>query len=178
MSFLREPAGRDAWIGAAVAAVVAAALAVVLFVVVYPARSDHNGSAGTRVLSTDEQAAMKAASVQMVNLLSYTRKNFDADFARALAGTTGQLHTDLAQDKSSTLSQLNASKFDTKGTVTDVAVQSGDMKTGFAVLVVGEGYKIDDQGQQSAALPQRVILTMVDKNGKWLAANLQGLSLV
>lgn len=178
MSFLREPAGRAAWIAAAVAAVVAAVLAVVLFVVVYPARSDHHGSAGTRALTGDEQAAMKAASVQMVNLLSYTRKNFDADFARALAGTTGQLHDDLAQDKANTLAQLTASKFDTKGTVTDVALQSGDPKKGFIVLVVGEGFKVDDKGQAGAGLAQRVILTMVDKDGKWLASDLQGLNLV
>jgi Mce-associated membrane protein len=178
MSFLRGPAGRAAWIAAALAAVVAAALAVVLFVVVYPARSDHSSSAGTRALSADEQAAMKAASVQMVNLLSYTRPDFDADFARALAGTTGQLHDDLAKDKDNTLAQLKASKFDTKGTVSDVAVESGTPAKGLLVLVVAEGFKIDDKGQSSVGLPQRVELTMVRKDGKWLATDLKGLNLV
>ena len=178
MSFLRAPAGRAAWIAAAVAAVVAAALAVVLFVVVYPARSDHQRTAGSRAFSADEQAAMKAASVQMVNLLSYSRAHFESDFARALAGTTGQLRTDLSSDKAKTLSQLDASKFDTSGTVSDVALEGGDTSKGLLVLVVAQGYKTDDKGQKSAGLPQRVELTMVLQHGKWLASNLQALNLV
>lgn len=179
MSFPSRPAGRGAWAGAAIALVLAAALAVVLFAVAFPARSDARNSAGERALSADERAAMKAASVQMVNLLTYTRKNFDADFARALAGTTGQLHADLAKDKADTLGQLNQSKFDTKGTVTDVALESGgNAKSGLLVLVVAEGYKIDDSGRSSAGLPQRVELTMVEKGGRWLASDLKGLNLV
>ena len=178
MSFLRAPAGRAAWIAAGVAAVVAAALAVVLFVVVYPARADHRRTAGSRAFSADEQAAMKAASVQMVNMLSYSRAHFDADFARALAGTTGQLHTDLSGDKATTQSQLTSNKFDTSGTVTDVALEGGDTGKGLLVLVVAEGFKVDDKGQKSAGLPQRVELTMVRQHGKWLASDLQGLNLV
>ena len=178
MSFLRGPAGRASWIAAAVAVLVAAALAVVLFAVVYPARQRAHDTAGERALSSAERAAMRAASVQMVNLLSYTRKSFDADFARALAGTTGALHDDLAKDKANTLAQLNQNKFDTKGKVTDVALESGSAGKGFLVLVVAEGYKVDDTGQTGVGLPQRVELTMIDKGGKWLAADLKGLSLV
>lgn len=170
-------ASRAPWLTAAVLAIVAAALAVVLFVVVYPARDRHQNAGPAAGFTADEQAALKAASVQTVNLLTYSRAHFDADFARAMAGVTGQLKSDLEADKAKTLQQLTANKFDIKATVSDVALEGGSVSKGLLVLVVASGYRVDDKGTTSAAVPKRIELTMVRSHGTWLASNLQGIDL-
>jgi hypothetical protein len=175
---MAEPrASRVPWTAAAVLAVVAAALAVVLFVVVYPARDRHRAAGPASRFTSSEQAALKAASVQTVNLLTYSRAHFDADFARALAGVTGKLKSDLEADKAKTLQQLTANKFDIKATVSDVALEGGTPSKGLLVLVVASGYRVDDSGTSSAAVPKRIELTMVQRGGSWLASDLQGIDL-
>lgn len=177
MAFLRAPAARPPWIAAAVLAVVAVVLTVLLFAVVYPARDDHKDKTGASAFNSSEQAAMSAATTQTINLLTYNRKTFNADFARAVNGTTGQLKSDLQKDKANTLSQLTANKFDLKAQITDTALVSGSAKTGYLVLLVANGFRVDDKGTTSAAIPQRIQLTMNLVNGKWLASDLQGIDL-
>jgi Mce-associated membrane protein len=180
MAFLRAPAARRPWVVAAVLAVVAVVLAVLLVAVVYPARNDHNDANdpnNVKAFNSTEQAAISAATTQTINLLTYNRKSFDADFTRAVNGTTGQLKSDLQKDKANTLSQLNANKFDLKAQITDSALESGDAKKGYLVLLVANGFRVDDKGTTSAAIPQRIQLTMTLVNGKWLASDLQGIDL-
>ncbi|MGH8961192.1 MAG: hypothetical protein ACRDWT_08285 [Jatrophihabitantaceae bacterium] len=173
---MRAPAARPPWIVAAVLAVLAVVLAALLFAVVYPARHRHKDSAAAQ-FSSSEQAALSAATTQTINMLTYARKSFDTDFARALAGATGQLRSDLQKDKASTLTQLTTNKFDIKAQVTDTALESGDAAKGYLVLLVANGYRIDANGKQSAAIPKRIELTMVRVGGKWLASDLQGIDL-
>jgi hypothetical protein len=161
---------------AGVLAAVAVVLTVLLFVVVYPARNNHKDS-GDASFTSSEQGALSAATTQTINMLTYSRKTFTADFARALAGTTGQLKSDLQKDKANTLSQLTANKFDIKATVTDTALESGDSQKGYLVLLVANGYRVDDKGALSVAIPKRIQLTMVKVGGKWLASDLQGIDL-
>jgi hypothetical protein len=177
MASVREPLARPPWVAAGVLAVVAAVLAVLLFVVVYPARDRHEKAAPAAAFSSGEQAALKAAAVQTVNLRTYSRARFDADFARALAGVTGQLKSDLQKDKATTLVQLTKNKFDNKATVSDVALEGGSPVKGLLVLVVASGYRVDDTGKTSAAIPKRIQLTMVHSGSKWLASDLQGIDL-
>ena len=45
------------------------------------------------------------------------------------------------------------------------------------MLLVANGYRVDDKGTTSAAIPKRIELTMVKVGGKWLASDLQGIDL-
>lgn len=164
------------WITAAVLAAVAVILLVLLFVVVRPAADRHNRDTGA--FSSAESTAMKAAATEMVNLLTFSRKSFAADYQRALSGTTGQLHSDLAKDQANTLKQLTTNKLDIKADVTDVALETNAGSKGMLVLLIANGYRVADSGIPSPAVPKRVQLTMVNVKGKWLATDLQGIDLV
>jgi Mce-associated membrane protein len=167
------------WLSAGVLAVVTIGLLLTLLLVIRPARADDNAAAasGSAAFTTSEQKAIAAAKVELVNLLSYSRKSFDADFARALEGTTGQLHQDLAAGKDDTKQKLEDGKFDLKAEVTNAAVAGSDDHGGIQILLVAKGYRVDDKGATSVAVPNRIQLTMVEKDGKWLAGDLQGIYL-
>ena len=177
MAATRAPLARPPWIVAGALAVVAAVLGVLAFAVLPGAKHDRHNSVGESALTSDERAAMRAASAETVNLLSYARKTFDADWARALAGATGQLKSDLQADKGTTLQQLTKNKFDVTAAVSDVALEGGSVSAGFQVLVVASGHRVDDSGTASAAVPSRIQLTMKKVGGSWLASDLQGAEL-
>lgn len=174
MAATRPAWARPPWLVAGILAVVAAALGVIVFAVLPGAKDNHRGSVGNSALSGDERAAMQAARVETVNLLTYARKTFDADWARALSGATGQLKSDLQTDKKTTLDNLTKNKFDVTATVSDVGLAGGDAKSGYQVLVVASGHRVDDSGTPSAAIPSRLQLTMTHVDGKWLASDLVG----
>lgn len=165
------------WLVAGVLVLLAAALGVTVFAVLPGAKHHRENSVGNSALSGPEQAAMTAASTETVNLLTYSRKSFDAEWNRAMAGATGQLKKDLQTDKKTTLQQLTKNKFDVSATVSDVAFAGGDAKSGIQVLVVASGHRISDTGAASAPVPSRIKLTMKNVGGKWLAADLQGVEL-
>ncbi|MGI8760676.1 MAG: hypothetical protein ACR2LF_05150 [Jatrophihabitantaceae bacterium] len=171
-------AGTAPWIAASVLAAVVVALLVTLFVFLRPAAQRHDRNSAVTAFSAAESAAMKAAATETANLLTYSRKSFDADFARALAGTTGQLNHDLKADEATTKTTLTTNKFDIKAAVTDVALESNAGSKGMLVLVVANGYRIASTGTSSIALPQRVELTMVQVKGRWLVSDLQGLQAI
>lgn len=164
---------------AVVLALVTAGLLVTLVGFIRPARAEHtaNRASGAAAFTEDEQRAMAAAKVELVNLLTYSRKSFDADYKRALAGTTGQLHSDLADGEANTKKKLDEGKFDLKAEVTNTAVAGSDDHGGINVLLVANGYRVDDSGTRSIAVPNRIKLTMTKVDGKWLAADLQGVYL-
>lgn len=174
MAASRAAVIRPPWLVAGVLALVAAALAVVVFAYLPTARKHREQTVGNSALSSVERAAKAAAAAETTNLLTYARKTFDADWSRALAGATGQLKSDLQQDKKTTLDQLTKGKFDVTATVTDSAVVGGDVKHGIQILVVASGHRTDDPG---SAIPSRLQLTMKLVGGKWLAADLQGIGL-
>jgi hypothetical protein len=165
---------RPPWVVAGVLALVAAARAVLAFGYLPGARHHREQTAGNSALTSDEQAAITAARIETTNLLSYSRKSFDADWNRALAGAGGQLKSDLVQDKQTTLDQLTKGKFDVTATVTDAAIAGGDGKHGIQVLVVASGHRSNDP---ASAVPSRIELTMTRIGGRWLATDLQGVEL-
>ena len=176
MAALRAPERRAPLTTAAVLFAVAIALGIVLFVVAYPARSDHRKT-GVQIFSATEQAAMSAASTVSINILSYSRATFAADYQRALDGTSGQLRSDMDKERTPTLNQMTSGKFDLKATVSDVGLEGGTAGAGYQVLVVVSGYKVDDTGKASASVVNRLELTMVNVGGKWLASNLKSIAL-
>ncbi len=163
---------RTPWFAAAVLGVVAVGLAVLLVVGLLPDRKDK--AAG---LTADQQAAMSAASQQVVNLLTYTRKHFDADFQRALSGMTGQLLSDQQKLKDKTLQAMTKNKIDLKGEVSEVAYEGSDDSGNVQVLVSATGYQVGDNGTPVPATYARFELTMQHQHGAWLAANLQNVGI-
>jgi hypothetical protein len=164
-------ATRLPWIVAAAAGFVTVLLLVLLFVLILPDKDDDVSSA-PRVFTSAEQGAIRAASVEAVNILSYSRKNFDADFERALAGATGSLRSDLQGQKADTLKTLNTEKIDLTAQASDAALKATTDK-GVVVLVVVTGSTRNDAGQVSPAKVERIEMTLVKQGGKWLASDIQ-----
>ena len=169
----RDPA---ALIVAAVAGALAVALAVIYFVVVLP--DDNNSSSSTGGFTRTEREVMSTAATVATNIQSLTRATFDGDWQRALDGTTGALHSDLAKDKARTLAVLNKNKVDLRADVTHTGLEGPtDKGNGYVVIVTMLGYSIYGS-KQGLPSTQRLQLTMVHVNGKWLASDIsqRGLS--
>jgi hypothetical protein len=126
----------------------------------------------TVTLPVDYQAAVQAGATEAANVLTYSRKNFDADWNRSLAGTTGKLRHDHEADKATTEQRLTSQKVDLTATVQHSAFESTDDNGDVLVLVTVTGVAVNDQGERSAQTPQRLELTMVKSGGKWLASDL------
>jgi hypothetical protein len=152
------------WIVAAVAGVVAVGLLITFLVGLLPYRRDH--TAGR--FNGREKDALAAASVESANTLTYRLAHFDADFARALAGTTGDVRNELQGDKSATLQAMTAGKYDLAAKVTHVALQgpAGKGYTALITLVAGPS--------TVGSLPQQPTwqVTISPVKGKWLLSKI------
>lgn len=163
------------WVVAGLLAVVVTLIAIALpHVHAVSARANAAADRPKTVsLPKDYQAAVQAAATEAANILSYSRKNFDADWERSLAGATGNLKKDHAADKDKTKEQLTNQKIDIVATVQHSAFESVDDSGHVLALVTVTGYAVNDQGERSAENPQRLELTMVKSGDKWLATDLQ-----
>lgn len=174
---------RTPWIVAGALAVVVAALAVLLVhVASVRDEQEHAGTEATAAsapaaLTRSQQEAVTSGATEAANLVSYSRKSFQADFARALAGATGALAKDVHSEKAKTLAQMTKNKIDLKGSVEHSAYAGTDGSRNVLVLVTVNGYSVNDKRQRSAANTQRVELTMTKSGGKWLATNLTSIGI-
>ena len=182
MTDIREPAvgGLDAaesaprrrrWtprraVAAGVAVVVVLAVAAAVFVL-------RPSSAGSDEITADQRAAMRAAGNAVVDLISYRRASFDADYRRALAGTTGKLRSDMAAARKQTLQTMDAGRFDLAARLDATALVPAASGSGTNVLVVVSGWTVDNAGKRSAPKVERVQMTMTKVDGRWLAGNLR-----
>jgi ABC-type transporter MlaC component len=179
MTDTRPPVARAPWITAAALGAVAIALAGVVLFVIRPDRNRHEAAAHAVGLPATAQQAMDAASKQVLNMLTYSRKSFAADYARAVDGATGALKADLQSSaKKSTLqNKMTSSKLDLQGAVTATAFEevSG---TNWLILVSAQGYQVPDGGKRTLASRERFQVTMTNVAGKWLASDLQSVGLI
>lgn len=164
------------WITAAIAGAVFIAL---MFVYLFALRPDEDHADEQRAaaknavgqLTTQEQAAMNAAGTEMINLVSFSRAHFDADFQRAVNGTTGALRSDVKSKRAATLNAITKGKFDLYGRVTHKALEekvSAKGKHGYVVLVTINGYR---SNAPATPTQQNLEVTVIDVNGKWLASD-------
>lgn len=171
MSEQNRAQGNAPWVVAAVLVLVAAVLTVLL-VHTYSVRDDNNRNAGLQNGPTaDQQAAVQAAATEAANLTTFSRKDFEADFTRALNGATGALKSDVAKNKANTLQAMTKGKFDLVSKVVVSAFESASADQ-VLVLVTLNGTHKFDSGQTSIASPQRLELTMVRSGSTWLAKDL------
>ncbi len=160
------------WIVAGVCGVLLAALFLVYFVFLVPDKRD---SADIGQLTRTEQVAVSAAGTRAVNLISFRRAEFDADWKRAVDGTTGSLKTEITAKRAATLSALQKGKFDIGATVTHASLEGPTEKgaKGYIVLVSVNGYHLDAKAQ---TVPQSLEVTVVHQNGQWLASDVEALN--
>jgi hypothetical protein len=171
MSEQNRAQGNAPWVVAGVLVLVVAVLTVLL-VHTYSVRDDNNRNAGLQNGPTsDQQAAVQAAASEAANLTTFSRKNFTADFARALNGATGALKSDVTKNKTKTLQAMTQGKFDLVSKVVVSAFESATANQ-VLVLVTLNGTHKFDTGQTSIASPQRLELTMVRSGTAWLAKDL------
>jgi hypothetical protein len=157
------------WVMAGVLALLAAAL-VLLLVRTNAVARDNDRHAG-RLLAPDatQQQAVESGATEAANLLTLSRAKFEADYARALSGATGDLRKDLVSKKKAYLSAMTAGKFDLKATVVHSAFES-ESNGKVLVLVTLNGAHVVDNVASAVTTPQRIELTMVQQGGKWLAS--------
>jgi hypothetical protein len=171
--------GSAPWIVAGALGAVAIALAAVVIFVIHPDRSDKHRLSQKTGLTSTQQQAVDAATQQAINLTTYARATFEADYKRTVDGATGNLAKDLndATKKTKLLEQMNAGKFDLQGTVSKAAYETeADGK--YSVLVYVQGFQLLADGKKSAPIANRFLLTMQRVKGKWLASDLLAVNLV
>lgn len=172
MTDTRDRSGIAPWLTAGVLGVLAIGLALALVAFIVPNRGQSPGE-----LNATEKGAVTAAKQELINVLTYSRKTFDADYTRTLNGATGALREDLAKKKALTLQTLTAGKIDLKGKVTAAAFEQhvGDTTV---VLLSATGYTV---GADAVPVPKsidRFELTMVNVKGKWLMSDFRNVGLV
>jgi hypothetical protein len=123
-------------------------------------------------LSTSESQAMDAARQFVVNVFSYRKADFDSDFQRALAGSTGDLSSQVQNTKSALQASLTGGTLaSTRAEVKSAGVEQ-TTSSGIQILVVAETYSVDSSNKSTDTGQQRMDVTMTEKNGKWLASAL------
>jgi Mce-associated membrane protein len=172
MTDTRDRSGIAPWVSAGVLGVLAIVLALLLGLFILPNRGDSPGE-----LTAPERSAVTAAKQELINVLTYSRKTFDADYARTLNGATGALRDDLAKKKALTRQALTTGKIDLKGAVTAAAFEQhvGDSTV---VLLSATGYTVGADGVPVPKSIDRFELTMVNVKGKWLMSDFRNVGLV
>ncbi len=128
-------------------------------------------------LDVDEQAAVDAASREMINVQSFRLADFNADFQRAQSGLTGNLQKELTSKKDSLEASLHKSKLDTAATVTQAALKQA--KDGqVLVLLTMNNYRVDATGKRTLFGTGRFEVTVSNVGGKWLASDLTSVGLI
>lgn len=152
----------------AIAIVLAAALGWLLV------RHDDQPSFG---LSASEQAAVDAATREMIDVQSFRLADFDADFARATSGLTGGLLKELTSKKASLLDGLKKSKLDTTAAVTEAAFEESKGSDA-VVLLTMNNYRVDKTGKKTLFGSGRFEVTVSKVNNAWLASDLTSIGLL
>jgi hypothetical protein len=113
----------------------------------------------------------------MLNLITFRRSSFEADFKRALDGTTGALTSDVGKNKKNTLDAMTKGKFDLYGKLTHKALEGpvvSGKTPGYQVLVTLDGYHSSAPGQP---VQQTLEVTVLQVKGKWLASDVTNIGI-
>lgn len=128
---------------------------------------------GTFVASPPGNAALLAAVTagarEVVNLLSYARATFDADFARAIDGLTGPLRTHQIQQRAGLEQSMNQSQTDYAGVVRSVGVE-GASGSSVLLLVCATGYSLQPGSAAPRSGTERFEVGVENVKGHWLVS--------
>ena len=106
----------------------------------------------------------------MQNVNSYDDANFDADFDRALAGTTGDLTTQVSNTEQVVRASLSGATVVSTAAQIKASGVSSSGSNGVQVLVVAETYAVDAAGHSTDTGQQRLSSRWSERNGTWLAS--------
>ncbi len=111
--------------------------------------------------------AVTAGAREVVDLLSYARASFDADFDRALDGLTGPLRTQQEQRRAGVEQSMNQTQTDYAGQVRSVGVESAS-GTSVLLLVCATGYSAQASSAQPVSGTERFEVGVQFVGGRWL----------
>ncbi len=114
-------------------------------------------------------AAVTAGAHEVVNLLSYARATFDADFARAIDGLTGPLRTQQQQRRADLEQTMNQTQTDYAGEVRSVGVESASGSS-VLLLVCATGYSVRVGAGNPMSGTERFEVGVQYVNGRWLVS--------
>jgi len=134
-----------------------------------------NRHSGARQLTAAENAAVSAARQESINIQTYRRASFDADFQAALDGLTTPKRTQWQANKAALMSQLTGQKIDTAATVAGAGLVSFT-KDSAVVVVASDSQKVDSTGKTTTIARNRFQITMKLVGGKWLMDDLASVS--
>ncbi|MGH8861153.1 MAG: hypothetical protein ACRDVG_07940, partial [Jatrophihabitantaceae bacterium] len=113
-------------------------------------------------------AAVTAGAAEVVNLLSYSRADFDADFNRAMDGLTAPLRAQRLAQRDPLHATMDRSQSDFAGTVRSVGIESADGSS-VLLLVCATGYRTTAGGTPVSGT-QRVEVGVSFVHGRWLVS--------
>lgn len=123
---------------------------------------------GTRALFD----AALAGAQEVVNLLSFSRADYDSDFGRALAGLTGPLLTEQQSQRDSIRSKMESSNADYVGEIRGIGIESASPDS-VIMLVAATSGLVDDAGVKSVQSLPKLEIGVVRINGTWLVNQFQ-----
>lgn len=132
----------------------------------------HNNSAdpiaapGTQELKN----AVAAGQSETSALLSYHRKTFDADLARAQAGASGPLLADVKGQATKLRTQMTSGHFDLKAVMHAAAIESVAPRE-VVLLVAVDTYQVPDHGKETLQLHERLEVDVVEAGSTWYVDN-------
>lgn len=126
-----------------------------------------DANAGLPPGSPGLRAAAEAGRSEVINVNSYRRSNFDADYRRALAGAGGPLRTRLQASAAGTKAALRTGNYDLSGAVTSIAVESA-APTSVVLLIAATGLRVAPDGTRTSVSDVRFEVTVHLTSGTWL----------
>lgn len=115
-------------------------------------------------------AAVTAGAREVVNLLSYSRADFTADFNRALAGLTDTLRREQLTKRDGLFRAMTQAQSDYAGQVRAVGVESAS-GTSALLLVLATGYEVGaSTGSQPVSGTERFEVGVTFVHGRWLVS--------
>jgi len=126
---------------------------------------------GTRALFD----AAIAGAQEVVNLLTFSRANYDSDFGRALAGLTGPLLTEQQSQRDSIQSAMVAAKSDYVGEIRCIGIESASADS-VIMLVAATSSSINDAGVRSVQSLPKLEIGIARINGTWLVNQFQAVA--
>lgn len=167
------------WTVAALLGLAAIGVGAVVLFVVHPDRRDKERDSRRHGIAAQDQQAVDAARQEAINLGTFKRAAFESDYARGVAGATGNLRVDLAKTerKQALLESMKTGKFDLESDVVNSAIeQAADGK--WSVLIYRQDYKVPDAGQRVLVNRDRLAFTVVREGGKWLVSDFVAVGLI
>jgi hypothetical protein len=117
-------------------------------------------------------SAALAGAQEVVNLLSFRRADFTADFGRALAGLTGPLLAEQQSQKTQILATMTAAKADYLGEVRCIGIESASGDS-VLMLVAASSYQVSATGVRSLETLPKLEIGVTRIDGQWLVNQFQ-----